>query len=160
MKVQFSWFNFKRFLSFFFLFCIFHNKFKYQIFKPKIPWKDEVTSGDLYPEGEFPVRFFDTNTLASNNPIEDSHAEAILNFASNSNEPPGMIFGIYDGHGGASCGIVTANRLHHYVAASLLSNEDLQCHLDNLRAAGIHWINLKSVAVITVIIRFFSTFEL
>ena len=49
-----------------------------------------------------------------------------------------MIFGIYDGHGGASCGIVTANRLHHYVAASLLSNEDLQCHLDNLRAAGIH----------------------
>ena len=50
-----------------------------------------------------------------------------------------MIFGIYDGHGGASCGIVTANRLHHYVAASLLSNDDLQCHLDNLRAAGTGW---------------------
>ena len=50
--------------------------------------------------------------------------------------PPGLVFGIYDGHGGASCGIVTANRLHHYVAAALLNLEDLKIHLDKLKAAG------------------------
>ena len=102
----------------------------------KILRRDEFTSGELYAEGESPVRFFETNTLASNNPIEDSHAEAILNFHTNINDPPGLVFGIYDGHGGASCGIVTANRLHHYVAAALLNLEDLKVHLDKLKAAG------------------------
>ena len=49
---------------------------------------------------------------------------------------PGMLFGVYDGHGGASCGIVTANRLQHYITAGLLPTEDLRNHLDQLKLAG------------------------
>ena len=51
---------------------------------------------------------------------------------------PGMLFGVYDGHGGASCGIVTANRLQHYVTAGLLPTEDLRNHLDQLKLAGTY----------------------
>ncbi len=96
---------------------------------------EEFTSGDLYPEGSAPVRFFDTNKLASNIPIEDSHSEAILH-PSKTGEPPGMIFGVFDGHGGQSCGIVTAYRLQHYTAVALLEREDLRQHLEDLCAAG------------------------
>lgn len=97
--------------------------------------KDEFSSGDLYPEGTASVRFFETNTLASNRPLEDSHSEAILH-PSKPNDPPGMLFGVYDGHGGASCGIVTANRLQHYVTAGLLPTDDLKNHLQKLKQAG------------------------
>jgi len=97
--------------------------------------KDEFSSGDLYPEGTASVRFFETDTLASNRPLEDSHSEAILH-PSKPNDPPGMLFGVYDGHGGASCGIVTANRLQHYVTAGLLPTEDLKNHLHRLKQAG------------------------
>ena len=48
----------------------------------------------------------------------------------------GERLGTYDGHGGASCGIVTANRLQHYVATGLMSKEDVSGHLDRLRKAG------------------------
>ena len=51
---------------------------------------------------------------------------------------PGMLFGVYDGHGGASCGIVTANRLQHYITAGLLPTEDLRNHLDQLKLAGTY----------------------
>ena len=100
--------------------------------------KEEYSSGELFNEGESPVRFFDTNTLASNSPTEDSHSEAILNFPTHAENQttPGLLFGIYDGHGGASCGIVTANRLQHYVAAALLSDEELRSHFENLQIAG------------------------
>merc|ERR1712223_318666 len=97
--------------------------------------KEEFSSGDLYPEGTASVRYFETNTLASNRPLEDSHSEAILH-PSKPNDPPGMLFGVYDGHGGASCGIVTANRLQHYVTAGLLPTDDLKNHLDQLKQAG------------------------
>jgi len=96
--------------------------------------QDEISSGDLYPEGIASVRYFESNTLASNRPIEDSHSEAILH-PSQPNASPGMLFGVYDGHGGASCGIVTANRLQHYVATGLMSKEDVSGHLDRLRKA-------------------------
>jgi serine/threonine protein phosphatase PrpC len=52
------------------------------------------------------------------------------------NDPPGFLFGIYDGHGGASCGIVAANRLQHYVAAALLNDDQLKSHLERLKAVG------------------------
>ena len=51
--------------------------------------KEEFSSGDLYPEGMSSVRFFETNTLASNRPLEDSHSEAILH-PSKPNDPPGI----------------------------------------------------------------------
>ena len=59
---------------------------------------NEYTCSDL-PAG--PVKFFDTNTLQSNDPIEDSHASALT-------VGGGYLFGIFDGHGGAACGQVFA----------------------------------------------------
>ena len=57
---------------------------------------NEYTCSDL-PAG--PVKFFDTNTLQSNDPIEDSYASALT-------VGGGYLFGIFDGHGGAACGQV------------------------------------------------------
>ena len=73
-----------------------------------------------------PVKSFDTNTLDSNTPSEDSHAEAFVNH----NE--GMLFGIFDGHGGASCGQVVAKRLFDYISAALLPPQELTDHLNAL----------------------------
>jgi len=81
---------------------------------------NEYSSTDL-PHG--PVKSFDMNTLQSNNPIEDSHSEAVLTVGE------GMLFGIFDGHGGAACGQVVAKRLLHYIAAGLLPPQDLARHL-------------------------------
>ena len=66
------------------------------------------------------IKSFDMNTLQSNNPIEDAHAEAtVKNGSGNSTEVIkggilkndaycclGMLLGIFDGHGGAACGQV------------------------------------------------------
>jgi len=81
---------------------------------------NEYSSNEL-PSG--PVKSFDMNTLQSNNPIEDSHSEAILTIGE------GMLFGIFDGHGGAACGQVVAKRLLHYIAAGLLPPQDLARHM-------------------------------
>ena len=70
---------------------------------------------------EGPVKSFDTNTLASNNPIEDSHAEALL--------PDGsLLFGIFDGHGGAACSQVVSKRLFKYICAAFLPSKELEDH--------------------------------
>ena len=100
---------------------------------------NEYTCSDL-PAG--PIKFFDTNTLQSNDPIEDSYASALT-------VGGGYLFGIFDGHGGAACGQVpfslgifepylgqllpaqvVAKRLLHYIAAGLLSPADLAKHRD------------------------------
>eukprot|EP00095_Tigriopus_kingsejongensis_P007230 maker-scaffold477_size161254-snap-gene-0.18 protein:Tk07230 transcript:maker-scaffold477_size161254-snap-gene-0.18-mRNA-1 annotation:"unknown" len=78
-----------------------------------------------------PVKAYDINTLHSNDPNEDSHAEARLS----TGDGTGSLFGIFDGHGGASCGQVAAKRMFGYIAASLLSPEDLGQHLE-ARQAG------------------------
>ena len=77
-----------------------------------------------------PVKSFDTNTLQSNNPIEDSHAEALMT----SGSAGGMLFGIFDGHGGAACGQVVAKRLFNYIAAGLLPPQDLTNHIEAVTA--------------------------
>ena len=81
---------------------------------------NEYSISDL-PAG--PVKSFETNCLRSNNPVEDSHSEAMVN------NGEGYLFGIYDGHGGAACGQVTAKRLQNYIAAGLLNQTDLEAHL-------------------------------
>ena len=61
---------------------------------------NEYTCSDLPPG---PVKFFDTNSLQSNDPIEDSYASALT-------VGGGYLFGIFDGHGGAACGQVFTNQ--------------------------------------------------
>ena len=87
---------------------------------------NEYTNASL-PYG--PVKSFDTNTLQSNNPIEDSHSQALVNKAQGD---AAYLFGIFDGHGGASCGQVVAKRLFHYIASGLLSNQDLSDHIKSV----------------------------
>lgn len=45
------------------------------------------------------VHSYDTNVLSSNNPMEDSSGEALVKFRRNC-----MMFGVFDGHAGATCG--------------------------------------------------------
>eukprot|EP00096_Caligus_rogercresseyi_P009208 TRINITY_DN3089_c0_g1_i1.p1 TRINITY_DN3089_c0_g1~~TRINITY_DN3089_c0_g1_i1.p1 ORF type:complete len:470 (-),score=135.61 TRINITY_DN3089_c0_g1_i1:798-2207(-) len=86
---------------------------------------NEYTSGEFSP-GSGPVKSFDLNSLKSNNPIEDSHAEAVLHGGR------GFLFGVIDGHGGPACAQVVAKRILHYVAAGILPIEDLTSHLSAL----------------------------
>ena len=75
-----------------------------------------------------PVRSFDTNTLDSKSPSEDSQAVGVID------HNKGMLFGIFDGHGGDSCGKVVAKRLFDYISAALLSPQQLENHLNDLRS--------------------------
>ena len=69
--------------------------------------KSEYTTEERWlgqEDGNCPAKSFDMNSLRSNNPSEDAHAEAILRVGTVS--PNAMLFGIFDGHGGAACGQV------------------------------------------------------
>ena len=69
--------------------------------------KHEYTTEEPWmgPEtGNSPVKAFDMNSIRSNNPTEDAHSEAILRVGTAA--PNGMLFVIFDGHGGAACGQV------------------------------------------------------
>jgi pyruvate dehydrogenase phosphatase len=111
---------------------------------------NEYTNSDLPPG---PVKSFETNCLRSNNPVEDSHSEAIVS------NGEGYLFGIYDGHGGAACGQVTAKRLQNYIAAGLLGQEDLEAHLE-IVAEAVHSNNSSSSEQLTFIQTFNEQFEL
>lgn len=49
------------------------------------------------------------NSLKSNNPIEDSHNEAVVKPPGSgpNSDPTALLFGVFDGHGGAACGQVS-----------------------------------------------------
>ena len=88
---------------------------------------NEYTCSDL-PAG--PVKFFDTNTLQSNDPIEDSYASALT-------VGGGYLFGIFDGHGGAACGQVHIQFIlkHHLGVNFFLRRWSLRgCYITLLQA--------------------------
>lgn len=106
---------------------------------------NEYTSEEISVDGNGPVKAFDINTLRSNDPVEDSHNEVIVRppGSNEKSDPTTLLFGVFDGHGGAACGQVVGKRLLQYVAAGLLSYEDLTRHLQLLEvekyaAAGGH----------------------
>jgi len=86
--------------------------------------KNEYTTDELWTgseNGNSPVKSFDMNSIRSNNPTEDSHSEAIIRFGSN--ESNGMLFGIFDGHGGAACGqVIVLQTYRLYIPRSLRVN--------------------------------------
>lgn len=45
----------------------------------------------------------------------------------------GILFGVFDGHGGGACAQVIAKRLFHYIAACLLPTDSLQQYLSSLK---------------------------
>ncbi|GAB6026349.1 hypothetical protein CHUAL_012553 [Chamberlinius hualienensis] len=73
---------------------------------------------DLSPSGS--IKCFDVNQLPSNNPTEDRRAEARCVHTT------GMLFGVFDGHGGWPCAEMICRRLFNYIAASLLPLDILE----------------------------------
>ncbi|KAL4122207.1 hypothetical protein QTP88_014580 [Uroleucon formosanum] len=71
------------------------------------------------------VKAYETNQLESNSPIEDARAEAKCLLTS------GMLFGVFDGHGGASCSHVITKRLFDYICVSLLPKPLLLEYLES-----------------------------
>ncbi|XP_071502941.1 pyruvate dehydrogenase [acetyl-transferring]-phosphatase 1, mitochondrial-like [Diadema antillarum] len=57
---------------------------------------------------------FDSNQLFSNKPGEDRRAVAECLFTD------GMLFGVFDGHGGTACAQAVSERLFNYIAAEIL----------------------------------------
>ncbi|XP_031565206.1 pyruvate dehydrogenase [acetyl-transferring]-phosphatase 2, mitochondrial-like [Actinia tenebrosa] len=71
----------------------------------------DVNSGVVY--------YYDTNNLASNNPMEDRNTECRI-IKNN-----GFLFSVFDGHGGWQCAEAVKNRLPLYIALSLLEKSEL-----------------------------------
>ncbi|XP_001603980.2 pyruvate dehydrogenase [acetyl-transferring]-phosphatase 1, mitochondrial [Nasonia vitripennis] len=71
------------------------------------------------------VKSYDSNQLASNNPIEDTRSEARCLLTN------GFLMGVFDGHGGSACAQVISKRLLYYISACLLPPNILQTFLES-----------------------------
>ncbi len=69
------------------------------------------------------VQSYDQNWHPANDPIEDSHAQAVLPHREDC-----MLFAVVDGHAGGESGRVVSERLFSYVSAGLLSQQQLKTH--------------------------------
>ncbi|RZC41140.1 PP2C domain containing protein, partial [Asbolus verrucosus] len=76
------------------------------------------------------VKSYDSNQLASNNPIEDTRSEASCLITS------GHLVGVFDGHGGGACAQVIAKRLYHYITACLLPYDHLTNYVSSLSTSS------------------------
>ncbi|XP_012257154.2 pyruvate dehydrogenase [acetyl-transferring]-phosphatase 1, mitochondrial isoform X1 [Athalia rosae] len=77
-------------------------------------------------EGPGSIKCYDSNQLASNNPIEDTRSEAQCLLTK------GTLLGVFDGHGGGACAQVISKRLFHYISACLLPSEILKKYLESI----------------------------
>ena len=80
-----------------------------------------------YPTGG-PVSRFDSSQLASNSPIEDRRTVGKLV------QTGGLLFGVFDGHGGAACAQAASERLLDYIAVSLLPHDLLESYSQSLNS--------------------------
>lgn len=76
--------------------------------------------------GSSSIKYYDSNQLASNNPIEDTRSEAQCLLTK------GILLGVFDGHGGGACAQVVSKRLFHYISACLLPPKLLQQYLNSI----------------------------
>ncbi|XP_049819658.1 pyruvate dehydrogenase [acetyl-transferring]-phosphatase 1, mitochondrial isoform X2 [Aethina tumida] len=70
------------------------------------------------------IKSYESNQLASNNPIEDCRSEATCL------QSKGFLVGVFDGHGGGACAQVIAKRLYYYITACLMPQEALTRTID------------------------------
>ncbi|XP_072241784.1 pyruvate dehydrogenase [acetyl-transferring]-phosphatase 2, mitochondrial [Leuresthes tenuis] len=66
------------------------------------------------------VRKFDTNQLAANTPNEDRRSAATCL------QSKGMLFGVFDGHGGWACAQAVSERLLYYIAVAMMPKHSLE----------------------------------
>ena len=95
------------------------------------------TSRETKVPGQYIVRGFDGNQLASNNPIEDRRAQGRLLHTD------GLLFGVFDGHAGCACAQAVTERLFDYIAVSLLTPDKLEEYSHSLKTDSgmelVHW---------------------
>lgn len=48
---------------------------------------------------------------------------------------PGLLVGVFDGHGGGACAQVIAKRLYKYITACLLPHDHLQRYMESLKTS-------------------------
>ncbi|KAG7332862.1 hypothetical protein KOW79_002997 [Hemibagrus wyckioides] len=80
--------------------------------------------------GLSPVLKFESNQLAANSPLEDRRSSATCL------QTRGMLFGVFDGHGGHANAQVVSERLPYYVTVAMMSEsslEDLEASMEMLR---------------------------
>lgn len=70
--------------------------------------------------GLSPVLKFESNQLAANVPLEDRRCAATCL------RTRGMLFGIFDGHGGHACAQAVSERLPYYVATAMMTESSLE----------------------------------
>nr|XP_020769392.1 pyruvate dehydrogenase [acetyl-transferring]-phosphatase 2, mitochondrial-like [Odocoileus virginianus texanus] len=75
---------------------------------------------DLVSRAPDSVLRFESNQLAANSPVEDRGGIAACL------QTNGLLFGIFDGHGGHVCAQAVSERLFYYVAVSLMSQQTLE----------------------------------
>ncbi|XP_074121571.1 LOW QUALITY PROTEIN: pyruvate dehydrogenase [acetyl-transferring]-phosphatase 2, mitochondrial-like [Sminthopsis crassicaudata] len=100
----------------------------------------ELSHKILRCESKFPnpVLKFESNQLAANAPVEDRRSMASCL------QTKGMMFGVFDGHGGHACAQAVSERLFYYVAVSMMSHETLEM-MENAMACMkpllpiLHW---------------------
>lgn len=66
------------------------------------------------------VRKFESNQLAANTPNEDRRSAATCL------QSKGMLFGVFDGHGGSACAQAVSERLLYYIAVAMMSKHNLE----------------------------------
>lgn len=66
------------------------------------------------------VRKFQSNQLAANTPNEDRRSAATCL------QTKGMLFGVFDGHGGWACAQAVSERLLYYIAVAMMSKQSLE----------------------------------
>lgn len=82
-----------------------------------------------------PVRFYDSNQLPSNSPMEDARTEGSFIHGK------GKLFGVFDGHAGPACAQVASKRILRYLAASLTDPDELRNQLMNHNAKSYSFLN-------------------
>ncbi|XP_026870955.2 pyruvate dehydrogenase [acetyl-transferring]-phosphatase 2, mitochondrial [Electrophorus electricus] len=80
--------------------------------------------------GLSPVLKFESNQLAANSPLEDRRSSTTCL------QTRGMLFGVFDGHGGHACAQAVSERLPYYIAVAMMpeaSLEDLEAAMEMMR---------------------------
>ncbi|KAK2726475.1 pyruvate dehydrogenase [acetyl-transferring]-phosphatase 1, mitochondrial-like isoform X2 [Artemia franciscana] len=86
------------------------------------------------------VKTVEWNQLGSNTPIEDTLAVA------HCKPSKGMLFGVFDGHGGPSCAQVLAKRIFPYIATALTHSRKLRSFFSQEHSKDIRNEFLEDVA--------------
>ncbi|KAF7652266.1 hypothetical protein LDENG_00098990 [Lucifuga dentata] len=66
------------------------------------------------------VRKFESNQLPANTPNEDRHSAATCL------QTKGMLFGVFDGHGGWACAQAVSERLLYYITVAMMPKQSLE----------------------------------